>query len=391
MPPANQTFYLYLGLHSLLIGMFPFYLPVFMWQQGGGMASVALLIAIAGGGFNAGLWCWDRLRHRLTLNQMFLITSLLLFALLLNVRQYGSGLAAMLALGFSYGLYNSFFWTTQRAMFIEVSDPSRSGRAYGNFQLFVFALLQAGILIGGWLLERDDFDLLLLASIVIAAAGSAMLFVSKPVYPSGLRSLPAMSLAAVFSFRDTEHSRTMFVVDGLFLFLESFFWVISLFLLSRESFTTLGIVVIVLALIFGGLFYLLKNTIDRLGVRRVFTLAVMLYGCSWLLRAYVNESMHLLTLFVVLVLITFATSFFRLALNKRFYDLARQTPHPHRYLVTKSYYSQLSITGSFAVLALLAWLVSEPQTLLRSAYWLAALLTPLFLLYGANRYRSNDV
>ncbi len=389
MPQANRTFYLYLGLHSLLIGMFPFYLPVFLWQQGIGLAGIALVVALAGLGFNLGLWSWDRLRLLLTLNQIFSATSLLLIALLFAVREFNSGFVGIVLLAACYGIYNSFFWTTQRAMFIEVTDPVRSGRAYGNFQLFVFALLQAGILIGGWLLERDSFDVLLVACTIVALLGTALLVASKPVYPAGLQKLRSLSIADITGFRDANCSRTMFMADGFFLFLESFFWVISLFLLTRESFATLGIVVIVLAAIFGGLFFLLKNTIDRLGARRIFTLAVLLYCASWLLRAFISESMHLLLMFTLLVLITFATSFFRLALNKRFYDLARQTEHPHRYLVLKSYYSQLAITVCFGLLAMVAIAYPEPQDLLRSIYWVAALVSPLFLLYGAHRYRRE--
>ncbi|MFT5506687.1 MAG: hypothetical protein ACI8XC_004415, partial [Gammaproteobacteria bacterium] len=34
MPTNSNTFYQYLGLHSLLIGIFPFYIPVYLWKQG---------------------------------------------------------------------------------------------------------------------------------------------------------------------------------------------------------------------------------------------------------------------------------------------------------------------------------------------------------------------
>ena len=203
-----------------------------------------------------------------------------------------------------------------------------------------------------------------------------------------MQKTPALGWKSVLQFRDAHHSRTMFLVDGGFLFLESFFWVISLFLLAHESFTTLGVIVIVLAVIFGGLFFMLKNTIDRLGKRRVFLFAVALYSLSWAIRAIVSDELSLLMLFVLLVIVTFATSFFRLALNKRFYDLARESG-AHRYLIMKSYYSQSSLIVSFLLIALLATVITEPAELLKTVYVVAAVVAPVFALYGSRRYRMD--
>jgi hypothetical protein len=49
-PPTRNTFYQYLGLHSLLIGIFPFYIPVFLWKQGFNIGDISFFIAIAGAG-----------------------------------------------------------------------------------------------------------------------------------------------------------------------------------------------------------------------------------------------------------------------------------------------------------------------------------------------------
>ena len=119
-----------------------------------------------------------------------------------------------------------------------------------------------------------------------------------------------------------------------------------------------------LGAIFGGLFFIVKNSIDRLGKQQMFILAVVLYSLSWVIRALINDELSLLVLFILLVLVTFATSFFRLALNKRFYDLARESG-AHRYLILKSYYSQLSLIVCFLIIALLASIVVDSQQLLR--------------------------
>jgi uncharacterized membrane protein YadS len=147
--------------------------------------------------------------------------------------------------------------------------------------------------------------------------------------------------------------------------------------------------VLSLAVIFGLLFYLLKNTIDRLARRSVYRLAVILYGISWVLRALVDDKNSLFVMFASLVLITFCTSFFRLAMNKRFYDLARETLS-HRYLILKSYYSQITIAVVFLGFGIAIQHSPDSEQLLVPIYWLAAAGALSFLLYGARRYDQSE-
>ena len=78
---------------------------------------------------------------------------------------------------------------------------------------------------------------------------------------------------------------------ALFLFLESHFWTLSLFLLVSEDLSRLGVVVVVLGIVFALLFLLIKNRIDRPGARpmAVYRASVALYALSWLLRLAVGD------------------------------------------------------------------------------------------------------
>jgi len=389
MQQVRRTFYQYLGIHSLLIGIFPFFIPVFLWKQNFGIDAISLFIGAAGIGFCAGLWTWDRLRHAISLAKLIALSLLLELLLLLNVQVLGMSLPVLLVLGISYGVYNSFFWTTQRALFFEGVNTSNSGRKYGNLQIFVGLLLQVGILIGGYLLEKNGFTYILIGSAAVCVIGLLIFLFDAPGSPGTVAEFKPVSLREIIRFKDDDSSKLIFIVDGIYLFLESFFWVISLFLLAHESFTTLGVMVLSLAVIFGLLFYLLKNTIDRLATRSVYRLAVILYGISWVLRALVNDKSSLVVIFTSLVVITFCTSFFRLAMNKRFYDLARETLS-HRYLILKSYYSQITIAVVFLGLGLATQRVDDSQQLLVPIYWLAAAGALCFLLYGARRYDQAE-
>jgi MFS family permease len=388
MRKLTRAFYRYLGLHSLLIGIFPFFIPVFLWKNGFELGEISLFIGAAGVGFCCALWVWDRLRHMVSLTTLIGLSLALELLLLLNVQILGMSLDVLLLLGISYGAYNSFFWTTQRALFFERVDGTNSGRRYGNLQIYVGFLLQVGILVGGVLLEKTGFRYILVSSAVLCALGFLMFVISKPVFPESVNNIQPIKIRDIVTFRDTDSSRLIFIIDGIYLFLESFFWVISLFLLAHESFARLGLIILFLAVVFGIIFYLLKNTIDRLGRRRIYRFSVALYALSWVLRALVDHEASLLLTYIALVLITFCTSFFRLAMNKRFYDLARDTLS-HRYLVLKSYYTQITLALVFLGFGLITQHSVDSEKFLGPIYWLAAAGAFIYLFYGADRYKEK--
>ncbi len=381
---ADTTFHRYLGVHSLLIGLFPFYIPVYLWQQRASLADISLFIAFSGAGFLLALWIWDRVRLMIGLNAVIACSLVLEILLLYTVCFLELESFIVYAAGVAYGIYNCFYWTTQRALFYDLIDTDTSGRRYGNLQILVGVLLQVGIVAGGFLLESGSFGYLMGASVLIALVGFAVIARTDPVYPSRLAERHSLPLAKVTGFRDADGSRLMFMADGFFLFAESFFWLITLFLLSHASFATLGIVVLSLAVVFGLIFYLLKNVIDRVGRRRIYCLAVTLYAVSWAMRALIDTDMSLQGLYVWLVLVTFCTSFFRLALNKRFYDMALLTLS-HDYLVIKSYYTQAAIALLFGLAAAGFSLSGSSGSVPACIYWIAAGVSLVYFLYGARR------
>ena len=139
----------------------------------------------------------------------------------------------------------------------------------------------------------------------------------------------------------------MFWFDGVFLYLESYFWILSLYWLTQENVMTFGLLVVALALILAVVFFLIKNQIDRMNQNTVYVGAVVVYALSWWLRGMLDTSGSATYLYALVVLIAFLTSFFRLAFNKRFYDIAAQQNTP-LFLLAKSYYSQLGILVFFS-------------------------------------------
>ncbi|BAO44779.1 MFS transporter [Thiolapillus brandeum] len=382
LPHSTRLFYRFLGLHSFLIGLFPFFIPVFLWKHDYSLAQISSFIAITGVGFVLTLWIWDRMHKTLPLNTLIATSFLVESALLAMIFIEGSpGFLPLLAL--LNGAYNCFFWITQRALFFETLGETDTGRRFGNFQVVVVIIIKMGVLFGGLLLDKAGYWSVFLLSSFIGVLGMTSFFLLKEPMelPRTLREEAPLSLKMILEFKDSHHSRSIFLLDGPFLFLESYFWMISLFLLAHESFWKLGALVILLGAGFSALFYLIKNRIDHMPVQRIYIIAATGYSLSWFMRATVDENLPLGWLFAILLIITFCTSFFRLAFNKRFFDLAQHTS-AHRYLFLKSYYSQFSIALGFS-LAAIAFTLSQghSETLLRFSYLAAGLFAPLFLLY----------
>ncbi len=376
----------------------PFYLPVFLWGHGFDLSAVTLLMSATGAGFLVSLQIWQTHVRQITLRRLFtrifaveisLVALCLSWPAAYSLLPISMGLSpsaliltSALVLGFVSGTYNAWFWTTQRTLFLAMTADSNTGRQYGNFQIIVTIFLKVGILLGGLLLDAGPSRWGLLLATVVVASGMVLWYrkvLSDSYLP--LTSSKTVTLFASWRFRDKFRSFPIFVLDGIFLFFESHFWLLSLFLVAQQDFSSLGLIVVALALFFAITFWLLKNTIDKFTGNTTYAVATILYAASWLLRAGVDADMTRNTLLIHLLLITFFSSFFRLAFNKRFFDLARQHEGTH-YLLVKSYLSQCIIAIFFMILAI-ALVQANTQGLdhLPLVYGFAAIASLGYLLY----------
>ena len=393
----SRQFYLFSGFHSLLIGLLPFFLPVLLWQQGASLAVIAAFIGLTGVGYIITLWCWDRLRFQQRWRTIFIL-SFFLELLLVGTLAYADNNLFLIGLALINGAYNCFYWSTQRYLFSEITSQANSGSTFGNFQILVVILLKLGILLGAYLLENQGVNAILLCSFISASIALVLLLSNQPtssahasnnissrLKPDSVTSQAdakhsTLSAKQVIGFKDTNNSTLIFLLDGPFLFLESYFWVLSLYFLSNQNVLELGIVIVSLTFLLSALFYFIKNKIDQATPQKIFSLAVTLYALSWVLRAQLDASTHDLLLYSTIILIAFLTTFFRLAFNKRFFDVSRNDK-PYPYIILKSYYSQLGIAVFFGASALLLSFIEgeKIEQALTAFYWF---VSPFALIYG---------
>ncbi len=376
----HRFFYGFCTIHAFLIGLLPFFIPVILWRQTSSLPSIALFLAVSASAYLGCLWFWDRLRSgrysHWVIKGSFILEPLLVTSLLLS-----SDDIPLLLLALLNGAYGCFYWMSQRTLFRQLATDQNSGKHFGNFQIVVAVLLKVGILVGALLLDSEFRLWLIPISIIVSFTGMNVLFRQGSLLPveQAIKG-NALSFKEISQFRDVHHSRSVFFIDGLFLFLESYFWALSLYFINQENLMNLGGMVIVLAVIVSGLFWMLKNVIDRTHTVKLFRLSVFLYLFSWVIRGWLHHDQSLVLQNSLIVLVTFFTSFFRLSLNKTFFDRASQYAS-QQYLFIKSYYSQAGAVIFFIAIALILPERIVPEKALESVYYCAAILSPVYLLY----------
>lgn len=385
-----RLFFQFSGLHSLLIGLLPFFLPILLWKTGTSLGEVSAFIALTGLGFIITLWFWDRLRASNQWRSIIAI-SFIIEIILVGLLAFDFSMPYLAGLALLNGAYNCFYWSTQRALFSDITTEHNTGKTFGNFQILVVVLLKLGILLGGYLLDTHGIGVILFLTVLISCIGLPLLL--KQNKPSDIElgqrlanSTPQapLSIRDIFRFKDNLQSRTTFLLDGPFLFLESYFWLLSLYLLTEQSFLKLSGVVVILTVILSLVFYVIKNKIDQLNQQHVFIAAVLLYAISWLLRGLLNTAINDWILYPTIIVITFFTVFFRLAFNKRFFDVANTTI-TYCYLIQKSYYSQLSIVLFFGLFAFALPIHGSIEKQLTITYFLAFPLSILYVVYATKQ------
>jgi len=377
----GRSFYVFTGIHSLLIGLFPFYIPVYLYTIGLTLSRICIFVAITGVGFCLALFLWDRVCRRVSF-RFLIICSFLSEFLLLSMFFLEKDFLFLLFAGLANGFFNCNFWVIQRLLFVRSTGPQNSGRNFGNSQFFVLIVLKAGILIGGFLLEKTGFMTLYLisAGIVLLSVLTFSSWFMDGDTNGVIKSAKPISILSTTRFKDRWRSRSVFGIDGVFLYLESYYWVISLFIIVRENFLKLGLVVIILAILFGVVFLFIKSNIDRLPKQRMYIIAVILYSLSWALRGILSENIDAISTMLLLALVALCTTVFRLTFNKRFFDNAKST-RTYEYILMKSYYSQFFLALFFVILA---WILAFPGSILGRLSWLyyfAAIVSFSYLLY----------
>ena len=389
MSPLARTFYLFTGFHSFLLGLLPLFIPVILWDKGLTIRDIAYFVVLTSVGFLGALYYWDRLRAhhqwRKLISCSFIFQGVFVALLVWDQQHLLVTLGALIN-----GMAGCFYWSTQRLLFQAITEDKNTGNTFGNFQILVVFALKIGVLVGSYLLGMAYFGGLLILSFVLSLIG--FYWVNKSLQSNrqlyALKQVPAFTLKQIIQFKDNNKSTLIFIVDGLFLFLESYFWVLTIYLLTQANVMRLGLIIVALSLLLALIFFFIKKHIDRVNAQLIYSFAVIGYASSWLIRAELSQDINNVMLYIGLLLVAFLSNFFRLAFNKRFYDIARQH-QPTRYIICKSYYSQFMLILFFCLIALFVPLENSAVNQLQILYYLSIPLVFVYFVYGRHKAISG--
>lgn len=381
MTAVTRVFYLFSSTHSLLLGLIALFTPLILWKSGASLAFISFFVALSGISFSIALIYWDKLRAKLAWSSIFafsFVFEILLAIIILFARQW-----ILLSVGAVLtGFTGCFYWSTQRIIFVNITKDKNTGNTFGNFQLLVAISLKLGILIGGYLLQVNNLKTLFSVALLISAVGYYLTnkTFNQKLHLNNSDQAITISLTRALRFKDNFNSRSIFFVDGILLFIESYFWMISLYILIGENIAKLGSIIVMMGVALGMSFIYIKKQIDHVNSQCIFHIAVAGYIISWLLRSNLRINEDPFLFYMTLLIITFLTQFFRLAFNKRFYQIARLA-RPTEYIVCKSYISQFLIAIFFSIFGLLLMIGKSPMYPLHLLYIIIVPLACVYFLY----------
>ncbi len=378
----KKILYNFLWLHSILTWLFIFFIPVFLYKNWFSLSEISYFISLTWLSFVISMLVWDRIRYKGGI-RILIVISFFLEIWILCVWTLDKNFLFLFLFSIIYWVYNCFFWLTKRVLFVSSTEKHEVWDKFWNIQIIAFVLVKIGILLWSYLLGNNHYDYVLVVSILLSAYG-VYYFVSHKKLVKNLEEFSQaspVSLKKVFLFKDRLRSKYIFMLDGPFLFFESFFWLLSLFLITGQSYHKLWILVVVLAIVFSVIFIWIKKKIDKVQWQQLLYVAVILYAFSWIFRWYVGNLEDNYVIYLLVLVIAFCTSFFRLVFNKQFFHTAKSVD-THSYMMMKSYYSQFFIFFIFWVLALIFYNTKwSIEISLMYVYYILAPISLLFILY----------
>ena len=383
MKVEAPVFYLFSASHSFLLGLLPIYIPVLLWNKGLTLEHISFFIVLSSIGFSLAFSFWVKMRASsqwLKIILLSFITELLLIAVVLS----SCGLVLLALGGFLNDVAFCFYLSTQRILLHFMTQDKNTGNTLRNLHIVTAIVLKIGLITGGYLLAKNQFLVVFGLSVLVSFVSYYLLFknIYQKDYLSDIHQPPAITIKKTLQFKDNFKSKLIFSLDGIFLFLESYFWVIFIFMLLKENILKLSLVIVLLSISLAFIFWFIKKKIDHVNHDKLYFYAVGGYILSWVLRGYLNSNSidNTVLFYIKLLLITFLSNFFRLAYNKRFFYIAR-LDNPIRYIACRAYYGQFGAFLFFILIGILASLGNDPINQLQIVFYLATPLSFTYFLY----------
>ncbi len=343
----NKLFLLYtfLFINTLITGIFGIFIPLHLFNTGFVFSEISFFLAFNSLSFMISLFFIERIISKYSLRSLMRMTFLLYGVMISAIFFLSSYKHFLLITGIINGIYLSFFWIVQRILFLNSVKKGTVGRNFANLQIFVLIISKIAILTGSYMLDAYGFGITYFISLFIIIL-SLIVFSAIKHNKSLLLFYKPMSLPEIISFKDKYNSSFIFLIDGVFIYVEAYYWLLVIFLFMESSFFSTGILTVIVTSIFYALYLIIRSIIDRVSSEKLLIITVILYSFSWALRFMFDLPDNSLLSYLIITIIGFFTMLFRLVYNKIFFIIAKKTIK-EKYIFLKSYYSQAVVTVFF--------------------------------------------
>jgi MFS family permease len=376
----SKLLYFFLFSNTVIAGLFNFLIPLYLYDKGFTFSDISFFIALNSLVFFICLFVIEYLINKLSISLLVLLTFGSYAAYISSIFFFQYHEYFIIMLGVLSGIYLSLFWILQRYFFLNTLSPGNIGRQFGNLQIFVGLSSQIATFLGAYLLEFYDFTTIYIISMSLLLASTAYGIIKGS--SQTFKNLKRNTFSDIINFKDASNSKRIFIIDGIFLFLESHFWLLIIFLFAKGNFFEVGKIITLLAIIFFAAYVVIKNKIDRISLEKIWPLSIILYAASWILRYVFVLIENPAGQYLLIYLIGFLTLFFRLSFNKIFFEKARSTSGI-TYILMKSYYSQAFIFVAFLGISVIFQVFNESILVFNGLFIAASALSFMYLEYNA--------
>jgi len=377
----TKLLYIFIFVNTLISGIFGIFLPVYLFDIGFLFSEISFFIAISAFAYFLSLFAIERIISKFEVKKLMTFTFLIYFLMISLIYLFNKSKFFLIMLGTLSGIYLSFFWIIQRLLFLNSIEYSNIGEKFANIQIFVLVISQLSILAGAYTLENFDFGTVYWISIILLVFSIFLISIGNDknlTFKENEQAYEPMTISYIKNFKDSHNSKFIFTIDGIFLYLETYFWLLVIFLFLNSNFLNAGLIIILVTVIFYFLYLFIRNIVNKSNSKILFNIAVFFYSLSWFLRYFFDISANNSISYVLIIIIGFFTMLFRLVYNKFFFKIAKQTLLS-KYIFLKSYYSQFFILISFFIFGIIFTLFNQSEQVFKLIFLIASISSFLYL------------
>jgi len=183
-----------------------------------------------------------------------------------------------------FGIYCAMFWPAYHTEVIKNSDKKHMSSQIGNIQIIVTLVSTLAPLIGGYILENQNFLTLFTIAGILILIGIIPLLMSVDIKLDHYKFSSKAYLKVIKSKKHKNCIRA-FAAQGIDTFLLLIIWPIIIFILFKGNFFTFGTFVTIVSLITVLIVYFIKQYFDKMNKEKILKKTFRTISIGWLMRS----------------------------------------------------------------------------------------------------------